>query len=272
MLFDSLILMARFLLFSSRNDIAPAFIRLARSQQHRVLCLTPYHNKGPEALHYHKTITSLGGIPLQYSFRDGRHGYGGHQIKSLVSLLKATDGVVWAAHPFMREATWSPHHDAWFKDYMQDLDHVLNLLEVVKVRNFVCLSVYPDYKPGTELQDEEEWSAFNENRMIAKAVVDLVSKRKSVQWSIVHVPYEVSFDEGDDSAQATTQYSNWVDDVAKTIMDVLSGGQATNAAVNVKNHPNETSPQISNANTVPAAKDTPTPIPPVQPVKGPSPT
>src|SRR5579859_4425366 len=185
--------MRRYILFGSRNDIAQSFIRLARSRNHRVLCLHPYKTPGPNYINYNLLLTALGGIPLRYSFRDeftGAHGY--HQIKALVSMLKGVDGVVWAAHPLRGETTWSEKREERVKEYMEDLKSLLAVMKIGRKRKFVCLSITPWALAGEEALGDNEVMTNEEVHELGKLeenVVSLVSRMKSLDWTIVRVSY-----------------------------------------------------------------------------------
>jgi hypothetical protein len=265
--------MGRYVLFSSRNDIAHRFIQLARSLNHQILCLHPYSKHGPNGINYNRVLTSIGGIPLRYSFRDEQIGvYGYHQIKSLVSILKQTDGVIWAAHPFMGETTWSLNPEDRVKDYMQDLNNLLSLMEIGKVRKFVCLCVYPEIESGAELH-EDEWTGINmhEERKVAKNVVDLVSSKNRMQWSIVRASYATSAirAEGDrQSAYKKGEFVNWVGEVAQSMLDVLEGGSEKEMVVNTARLPKKEKSQRLSAERVSLGEDVPKAIPMQQHTNG----
>src|SRR5438477_2123831 len=226
----------RYLLFGSRNDIAQTFIRKARYFKYQVLCLHPYSNPGPNDIDYNSLISTLGGIPLRYSLRDentGSHGY--HQTKCLVSLLRGADGVVWAAHPSRRETSYirndnrdgHRNYNDRFHDYIEDLGHLLNVMEIGKVRKFVCLSVCPEERHFDRLVDPVERKILDHYRKLARDVEALVASKKRVQWSVVRSSgFRESRDgigeeESGDAGHKAERYEEWVDQIVRTMVDTL---------------------------------------------------
>lgn len=260
-------LMRRYILFGSRNEIAQSFIRLARSRNHRILCLHPYKTPGPNYINYNFLLTSLGGIPLRYSFRDeftGEHGY--HQIKALVSMLKGVDGVVWAAHPLRGETTWSEKREERVKEYMEDLRSLLAVMKIGKKRTFVCLSIAPQrHEAEGKVMGENEGIMTQEAQELEKLeenMVDLMSRMKTLDWTVVRVSYpenELEDLHADGSGkghipgEGRQRYIEWVNDVAKTVMDTLEYGISKRIVeVNSKSAYNEEEFRIENVEALPA--------------------
>src|SRR5271167_4944505 len=98
--------MSKFVLFGSTNRIALHFIRHASASNLKILCLYPYETQDSDR--HSLLISSLGGIPIRYNFRNTNPGVEGlHSHDGLKSILRETKGVVWAARPDARETTFS---------------------------------------------------------------------------------------------------------------------------------------------------------------------
>jgi hypothetical protein len=264
----------RYVLFGARNDIAQTFLRKARYFRYQVLCLHPHKTPGPNGIDDNLLIRALGGTPLRYSFRDettGSHSY--HQTKCLASLLIGTDGVVWAAHPSRRETSYtqSYHRDLHdrFEDYIQDLGHLLNVMEIGKIRKFVCLSVCPEERHIDKLMDPAKTKMLDECRQLARDVEELVASKKRVEWSVVTSPGfrkdGVGEEASGDAGRDEERYQEWVDGIVRTMVDTLRspvGDETLGTEVNSPNAqkaktPNKPSTPITTFNgmSLPSSTD-----------------
>ena len=143
--------------------------------------------------------------------------------------------MVWAAHPSRRETSYirndnrdgHRNYNDRFHDYIEDLGHLLNVMEIGKVRKFVCLSVCPEERHFDRLVDPVERKILDHYRKLARDVEALVASKKRVQWSVVRSSgFRESRDgigeeESGDAGHKAERYEEWVDQIVRTMVDTL---------------------------------------------------
>ena len=179
--------------------------------------------------------------------------------------------MVWAAHPSRRETSYirndnrdsTRNYSDRFHDYIEDLGHLLNVMEIGKVTKFVCLSVCPEERHFDRLVDPVEMKILDQYRKLARDVEALVASKNRVQWSVVRSSGyrefrdEISEEESGDAGHKAERYEEWVDQIVRTMVDTLRSRVGEETLGTEVNSPNSEILRISNAEAAkPAYKET----------------
>lgn len=237
--------MSKFVLFGSTNRTALHFIRHASASNLKILCLYPYETQDSDR--HSLLISSLGGIPIRYNFRNTYPEVEGlHSHDGLKSILRGTKGVVWAAGPDGRETTLSRHEER-FSDYLQDLRSTFAaMLELGHPRRFLLLTRNANCGVDGSGKDEEKWwrNYAIDNRSLASTGVELLESTmnaEGLKWTVVRVGRYLNDlqqqEKGGIELGAKASDAVRGEDVARTMVEILKVDGLSSMFLDIKSVP-----------------------------------
>ena len=240
--------MAKFVLFGSTNKTALHFIRHASASKLKILCLYPYDTQNSDR--HSLLISSLGGIPIRYNFRNTNpelEGYSGHD--GLKSILDGAKGVVWAADPGLQQTTLSSRIEDRFSDYIADLKITFSVMRKLdSPRRFLLLTRHANRGLVGILKDNEKWWRTHAtlNRTLYSTGIELVESTmntEGLKWTILRVGRyltgvpPIHLDERGIELGAKESDGVWRDDIARTMVEVLKFDGLSSMFLDVKSVP-----------------------------------